>query len=92
MKVRLTGILAALAIFAMATPGMAQMQTGDITGKVTDNTGAMLPGVIVTLSGANLIQAQTASTQRGRHLSSFRACPSAPTSAVRASRLQDRGA
>jgi len=62
MKVRLTGILAALAIFAMAAPGMAQMQTGDITGRVTDNTGAVLPGVTVTLSGANLIQAQTASS------------------------------
>ena len=62
MRMRLTAILAALVLVASASPGLAQVQTGDITGKVTDNTGAILPGVIVTLSGATLIQPQTAST------------------------------
>jgi hypothetical protein len=57
---RLTAILAALALVVSASPVLAQVQTGDITGKVTDNTGAVLPGVTVTLTGATLIQPQTA--------------------------------
>lgn len=62
MRMRLTAILAALVLVASASPVLAQVQTGDITGKVTDNTGAILPGVTVMLSGATLIQPQTAMT------------------------------
>ncbi|MDO8835429.1 MAG: TonB-dependent receptor, partial [Vicinamibacterales bacterium] len=42
--------LAVLLVIASVAPGFAQ-QTGDIVGKVTDNSGAVLPGVTVTLSG-----------------------------------------
>ena len=48
MKVRMTAFLTALAIFAGVSVGSAQVQTGDISGRVADNTGAVLPGVTVT--------------------------------------------
>ena len=50
----------AVAVFAYAGIATAQQQTGEIFGKVTDNTGAILPGVTVTLTGEALIQPQTA--------------------------------
>src|SRR5574338_577520 len=61
MKVRLMA-LASLVLLAAVTPVRAQVQTGEITGRITDNTGAVLPGVTVTLTGPALIQAQTAVT------------------------------
>ena len=39
-----------------AGPAVAQVSTGEIFGKATDGTGAVLPGVSVTLSGPSLIQ------------------------------------
>jgi len=39
-----------------AGPVVAQVSTGEIFGKATDGTGAVLPGVSVTLSGPSLIQ------------------------------------
>ena len=54
MKVRLTPLLVVVCLVASASLASAQVQTGDITGRVTDNTGAVLPGVTVTLSGAAL--------------------------------------
>jgi hypothetical protein len=52
--------LAVLA-FALALPPVAAQELrGRITGLVTDNTGAVLPGVTVTVAGPALIQAQTA--------------------------------
>jgi hypothetical protein len=62
MRMRLTVVLASLVLVASGPPLLAQVQTGDITGKVTDNTGAILPGVHVTLTGATLIQPQAAVT------------------------------
>jgi hypothetical protein len=43
-------------------PARAQVRDGEVFGKVTDTTGAVLPGVLVTLSGPALIQPQTAVT------------------------------
>ncbi len=63
MKVRLTALLAVLALCAGVSPALSQVQTGDITGRVTDNTGAVLPGATVTLTGASLFQPQTATTR-----------------------------
>ena len=40
----------------------AQSQTGEIFGKVTDASGAVLPGVTVTLTGPSLLQPQVATT------------------------------
>src|SRR5207249_2025638 len=45
-----------------AGPARAQVSTGGIFGKVTDSTGAVLPGVNVTISSPALIQPQVAVT------------------------------
>jgi Carboxypeptidase regulatory-like domain len=46
----LTFTLVVLAVLAFAWPAAAQLQRGAIYGTVVDNTGAVLPGVNVTLS------------------------------------------
>jgi hypothetical protein len=46
-------------LFTGVMPAMAQVSTGEVFGKITDTTGAVLPGVTVTLSGPALIQSQT---------------------------------
>ena len=45
MRLRFTAMLAALALVLGASPAWAQSQTGEIFGKVTDTSGAVLPGV-----------------------------------------------
>src|SRR5688572_368425 len=62
MRLRFTAMLAALALMLGATSAWAQSQTGEIFGKVTDESGAVLPGVVVTLTGPSLLQPQTATT------------------------------
>jgi Carboxypeptidase regulatory-like domain/TonB dependent receptor len=54
-------LVLALAL-AAALPAGAQELRGRITGVVTDNTGAVLPGVTVTAAGPALIQPQTTVT------------------------------
>jgi len=61
MKVRAL-VLAFAALFAASTLASAQQQTGEIFGKVTDQQGAVLPGVTVTLTGPVLLQPLTAVT------------------------------
>ena len=43
MKVRLTAMLAIVACLVGVMPALAQVQTGEITGRVSDDTGAVLP-------------------------------------------------
>src|SRR5262249_44617699 len=45
----------ALFVVSIALPAAAQVQTGSITGTVTDASSAVLPGVTVTLTGEKLI-------------------------------------
>ncbi len=45
-------IPAALALLLLAVPAMAQSLLGVVTGAVTDESGATLPGATVTLTGA----------------------------------------
>ena len=55
--------LAALAAVLVLLAGFAQAQTtGEIYGKVTDKSGAVVPGVTVTLSGPTMIRPQVAAT------------------------------
>ena len=61
MKLRAI-IMALVAFFAMSTLASAQSQTGEIFGKVTDASGAVLPGVAVTVTGPVLLQPLTAIT------------------------------
>ena len=62
MKSRFTAVLVALAIALCGSTAWAQQQTGEVFGKVTDQSGAVLPGVTVTLSGASLLQPLAATT------------------------------
>jgi Carboxypeptidase regulatory-like domain len=59
MRFRLIALVF-LTILAGWEPVGAQSQTGMIFGKVTDATGALIPGVTVTLTAANLLQPLTA--------------------------------
>lgn len=67
-------ILARFAIIAFtamigASTGFAQLQTGNIAGTVQDGTGAVIPGVQVSLSGAGVIggNQQTLTDERGTY-------------------------
>jgi len=63
MRVRLTAFLAALVLLVGVTaPAWAQNQTGEIFGKVTDESGAVLPGVQVTITSPVLLQPLSATT------------------------------
>src|SRR5689334_12030138 len=62
MRRRICAVAAALAIAMFAAPALAQSPTGEIFGKVTDSSGAVLPGVVVTLTGPSLLQPLTATT------------------------------
>jgi hypothetical protein len=52
-SIRLT--LCCLLCLAAAAPAVGQVQTGSVVGSVTDASGAILPGVTVSLSGDRLI-------------------------------------
>src|SRR5688572_22951333 len=50
------GLASATILVLLAAPtAVAQVQTGSITGNITDTSNAVLPGVNVTLSGEKLI-------------------------------------
>src|SRR5690349_5630560 len=51
-----------LVLLVGIVPALAQVSTGEINGKVTDASGAVLPGVTVTLSGPSLIQPMVQTT------------------------------
>ena len=55
--------LAATGLFLLlAAPLFAQRTTGGISGIVKDSSGAVLPGATVTVTGSNIVGAQTAIT------------------------------
>jgi hypothetical protein len=51
-------VIAAL-LLPLASPAVAQLQTGDLYGKVADQQGQPLPGVTVTVTGSGSPQVQT---------------------------------
>jgi len=55
MRVR-SFVIALAAVFAVSALAAAQQQTGEIFGKVTDQSGGVLPGVTVTLTAPHLLQ------------------------------------
>lgn len=62
-----TAAIAALLLFA-AVPSFAQILTGEIHGRVTDASGAVLPGVAITVEGPALIQPEVSvSTETGAY-------------------------
>src|SRR5437762_4454721 len=56
------GVFLCLILAAGAAAARAQVSTGEILGKATDTSGAVLPGVTVTLTSAALIQPMLAVT------------------------------
>ncbi len=56
-RVTLWALLVCLAVGAGSA--FAQSTTGEIIGRVTDSSDAVLPGVTVTLTGASLLQPQS---------------------------------
>src|SRR5262245_52564329 len=59
---RSLGIGSALALVLAAEPVLAQRVTGNIVGTVKDDTGAILPGVTVSLTGEKVVGTQTSVT------------------------------
>src|SRR6516165_1963853 len=57
-----TTVLSLVVFLTTCALANAQSQTGEIFGKVTDQSGAVLPGVTVTLTAPNLLQPLTAVT------------------------------
>jgi outer membrane receptor protein involved in Fe transport len=53
---------AGLVLLLVAAPAPAQRITGQITGTVQDESGAALPGVVISLSGPAVVGTQTAAT------------------------------
>src|SRR4029453_6703971 len=49
------GVVMCVAVMLGASVASAQVQTGSIAGSVSDTSGALLPGVSVTLTGERLI-------------------------------------
>ena len=62
MRGRLLAVMAMLGLVLGSAPAMAQAPTGDIVGRAVDASGAVLPGVVVTVSGGALIQPLSATT------------------------------
>ena len=46
-------------LLALGVPAFAQRTTGDVIGTVKDESGAMLPGVSVSISGPNIVGTKT---------------------------------
>src|ERR687892_1397899 len=61
MTCRATLLTALLALLPV-TSAVAQQQTGEIFGRVVDNSGAVLPGVTVSVEGPALIQPRVVTT------------------------------
>jgi Carboxypeptidase regulatory-like domain/TonB-dependent Receptor Plug Domain len=62
MRGRVTTVGLFLLLLMAARPALAQRTTGEIVGTVTDESGAVLPGVTVTLRGAGVGGAPTVVT------------------------------
>jgi hypothetical protein len=57
-----TAVVAAVLALCAASSAHAQQQTGEIFGRATDTSGAVLPGATVTVAGPTLIQPRVAIT------------------------------
>lgn len=62
MRLMKTLVASALFIVLGVASAAAQQQTGEIYGKASDTSGAVLPGATVTVSGPGLIQPRVAVT------------------------------
>jgi hypothetical protein len=70
-RLRLVVVLSALFLCSAPTALLAQVDTGSISGVVTDQSGAVLPGVTVTITSLTTAQVRTAVTNaQGRYQAS----------------------
>jgi len=69
MRKNISLIAILISIFCMAMPAFAQLSTGSIAGTVKDSTGAVIPGVSVTLSNPGVIggNQEAVTTERGTY-------------------------
>jgi hypothetical protein len=56
-------VAVAALLLLVGSPAFAQLQTGNLYGVVTDDQGAPLPGVTVTLSGSGAPSVQVTNAQ-----------------------------
>jgi hypothetical protein len=61
MRGRILTLLSA-AVLLVGSTAQAQINTGQVIGRVTDTSGAVLPGVVVTLTSPLLLQPETTVT------------------------------
>ncbi len=57
-----SGVFTLLGLAVLVGSASAQVESGEVLGRVTDTTGAVLPGVSVTIEGPTLLQPATAVT------------------------------
>src|SRR5438046_1269510 len=79
MKVRLIA-LAVLALVVTSAAASAQIVGGSLTGRITDEQGGVLPGVLVTVQGADATQTYT--TDETGQQSNFQSKGTRPQDAV----------
>src|SRR5262249_14334066 len=59
-------LLSSIVLLVSAVPALAQRTTGSLVGTVTDDSGSVLPGAIVSVKGPTVVGPQTATTnERG---------------------------
>jgi Carboxypeptidase regulatory-like domain/TonB-dependent Receptor Plug Domain len=74
VRVRVLGITLAL-IAALTLPGFAQVQTGSILVKANDAQGAIVPGVLVTITSPVLVSGQMTNTTDASGVTRFPSLP-----------------
>ncbi len=62
LRLRSAGSVLGMLLFLLSTPLHAQRVTGQIAGTVKDDSGAVLPGVTVSLTGSRLVGTRTTVT------------------------------
>ena len=90
MRVLRTGAALLLLLLALSAPTAAQQTTGEIIGKITDDSGAFLPGVTVTIRGAGVAGRADDHELRRRHLPVSRAAAGHLRARVRAPGIHAR--
>ena len=78
------------AAFVLAAPAAAQQGTAQISGKVTDEQGAVLPGVAIVVTNEETGVFREVDEQRRRHLLASRSSRRAATSRRASSRASGR--
>ena len=82
-------VVLSLVLLASAVPAAAQRTTGSLVGTVQDESGSVLPGVVVSVKGPTVVGAQTTTTNESGFYR-FAALPPGPTASASACRASAR--